>query len=136
MLETLGVPVLGLETDEFPAFYRRSSGLRVDRRVESIAELAATVDAHFRLGLGTGILVANPVPAAAEMSRDVYDRSLEAALSDVEAHGVRGREVTPFLLERLRAFTGGESVRTNLALLRHNARVAARLAVELAARSV
>jgi pseudouridine-5'-phosphate glycosidase len=134
MLETLGVPILGLETDDFPAFYRRSSGLRVDRRVESIAELAATVAAHFRLGLGTGVLVANPVPAAAEMSREVYDQALQAALADIDAQGVRGRAVTPFLLERLRVFTGGESVRTNLALLLHNARVAARLATELAAR--
>ncbi len=135
MLETLGVPVLGLETDDFPAFYRRASGLRVDHRVESIAELAAAVGAHFRLGLGTGVLVANPVPAAAEMSRDLYDRALQAALADTQLHGIRGRAVTPFLLDRLRALTGGESVRTNLALLRHNARVAAQLATELAARA-
>jgi pseudouridylate synthase len=133
MLETLGVPVIGLGTDDFPAFYRRSSGLPVDCRVDSIAELAATIDAHFRLGLGTAVVVANPVPAADEMPRDVYDRALQAALADMEAQRVRGRAVTPFLLDRLRAFTGGESVRTNLALLRHNARVAARLATELAA---
>ena len=134
MLETLGVPILGLETDDFPAFYRRSSGLRVDRRVDSIAELAATVDAHFRLGLGTGVLVANPIPTAAEMPRDLYDQALQAALADMKAEGVRGRAVTPFLLDRLRAFTSGDSVRTNLALLLHNARVAARLATELAGR--
>jgi pseudouridylate synthase len=73
MLETLGVPILGLETDDFPAFYRRSSGLRVDRRVDSIPDLAAAVDAHFRLGLGTGVLVANPIPGPAEMPRDLYD---------------------------------------------------------------
>ncbi len=132
MLETLGVPVLGLETDEFPAFYRRSSGLPVDRRVDSIAELAASVDAHFRLGLGTGLLVANPVPAADEMRPDLYDRALGTALADVQREGVRGRAVTPFLLARLSELTGGESIRTNLALLRHNARVAGRLARELA----
>ena len=134
MLETLGVPVLGLETDDFPAFYRRSSGLRVDRRVDSIADLAAAVDAHFRLGLGTGVLVANPIPGSAEMPRDLYDQALEAALADMKAEGVRGRAVTPFLLDRLRVFTSGESVRTNLALLLHNARVAARLATHLAGR--
>ena len=134
MLETLGVPILGLETDDFPAFYRRSSGLRVDRRVDSIADLAAAVDAHFRLGLGTGVLVANPIPGPAEMPRDLYDQALQAALADMEAEGVRGRAVTPFLLDRLRVFTSGESVRTNLALLLHNARVAARLATHLAGR--
>ena len=134
MLETLGVPILGLETDDFPAFYRRSSGLRVDRRVDSIADLAAAVDAHFRLGLGTGVLVANPIPGPAEMPLDLYDQALQAALADMKAEGVRGRAVTPFLLDRLRVFTSGESVRTNLALLLHNARVAARLATELAGR--
>jgi pseudouridylate synthase len=134
MLETLGVPILGLETDDFPAFYRRSSGLRVDRRVDSIADLAAAVDAHFRLGLGTGVLVANPIPGPAEMPRDLYDQALQAALTDMKAEGVRGRAVTPFLLDRLRVFTSGESVRMNLALLLHNARVAARLATQLAGR--
>ena len=134
MLETLGVPILGLETDDFPAFYRRSSGLRVDRRVDSIADLAAAVDAHFRLGLGTGVLVANPIPRPAEMPRDLYDQALQAALADMKAEGVRGRAVTPFLLDRLRVLTSGESVRTNMALLLHNARVAARLATHLAGR--
>ena len=134
MLETLGVPILGLETDDFPAFYRRSSGLRVDRRVDSIADLAAAVDAHFRLGLGTGVLVANPIPGSAEMPRDLYDQALQATLADMKAEGVRGRAVTPFLLDRLRVLTSGESVRTNLALLLHNARVAARLATHLAGR--
>jgi pseudouridylate synthase len=134
MLETLGVPILGLETDDFPAFYRRSSGLRVDRRVDSIPDLAAAVDAHFRLGLGTGVLVANPIPGPAEMPRDLYDQALQAALADMKAEGVRGRAVTPFLLDRLRVFTSGESVRTNLALLLHNARVAAQLATQLAGR--
>jgi pseudouridylate synthase len=135
MLETLGVPVLGLETDEFPAFYRRSSGLPVDRRVDSIAELAASVSAHVRLGLGTGVVVANPVPAADEMRPELYDRALATALADMQREGVRGRAVTPFLLARLSTLTAGESVRTNLALLRHNARVAGRLATALAARS-
>ena len=134
MLETLGVPILGLETDDFPAFYRRSSGLRVDRRVDSIADLAAAVDAHFRLGLGTGVIVANPIPGSAEMPRDLYDQALQAALADMKAEGVRGRAVTPFLLDRLRVLTSGESVRTNLALLLHNARVAAQLATQLAGR--
>ena len=129
MLETLGVPVFGFQTDEFPAFYRRSSGLPVDRRFDTLADLASAVRLHFSLGLGTGVLIANPIPIADEMAADLYDRALNAALSDAEVRGLRGRAVTPFLLDRMRAVTGGESVRANVALLRHNAGVAAALAV-------
>ena len=129
MLETLGVPVFGFGTDEFPAFYRRSSGLPVDRRYDSITELAAAVRLHFSLGLGTGVLIANPIPFADEMASELYDRALQAALSEAAARRIRGRGVTPFLLDRMRAVTGGESVRANVALLRHNAQVAAGLAV-------
>jgi pseudouridylate synthase len=129
MLETLGVPVFGFETDEFPAFYRRSSGLPVDRRYDSIAELASAMSMHFSLGLGTGVLVANPIPVHEEMRRELYESALHTALSEADAQGVRGRVVTPFLLDRMRVLTGGDSVRANVALLRHNAHVAARLAV-------
>jgi pseudouridine-5'-phosphate glycosidase len=135
MLETLGVPVLGLMTDEFPAFYRRSSGLPVDRRFDSIEALARAVRTHFRLGAGTGVIVANPIPAADEMPLELYEQALQAALADAAARSVRGRAVTPFLLDRLHALSGGASVRANLALLRHNARVAARLAVCLASQA-
>jgi pseudouridylate synthase len=128
MLETLGVPVLGLRTNEFPAFYRRSSGLPVDSRMDTIEELASAIGAHFSLGLGTGVLIANPIPAADELPAEIYDRALETALSDAEKQHLRGRGVTPFLLERLRALSEGESVRANLALLTNNARVAAQLA--------
>ena len=132
MLETLGVPVLGLGTDEFPAFYRRESGLPVDRRFAAVEPLAAAVRAHFELGAGSGVLVANPIPEGEEMPRELYERALGEALAAAAAAGVRGRAVTPFLLDRMRAITGGESVRANLALLRNNARVAARLAAALA----
>jgi pseudouridine-5'-phosphate glycosidase len=129
MLETLGVPVFGFETDEFPAFYRRSTGLPVDCRYDAITGLAAAVRLHFSLGLGTGVLIANPIPIADEMDGQLYDRALRTAVSEAEAQGIRGRAVTPFLLERMRAVTGGDSVRANVALLRHNAQVAAALAV-------
>jgi pseudouridine-5'-phosphate glycosidase len=132
MLETLGVPVLGLETNEFPAFYRRSSGLSVDSRMDTIEELASAMRTHLALGLGTGVLIANPIPASDELPTEIYERALETALSDAERQGVRGRGVTPFLLERLRALSEGESVRANLALLTNNARVAAQLARALA----
>jgi pseudouridylate synthase len=131
MLETLGVPVVGFGTDEFPAFYRRSSGLRVDARVDSIDALANTVNAHLALGLGSGMLVANPIPENDELPSDVYETALASALADVETKGLIGREVTPFLLERLRELTGGDTLRANVALLRNNARVAALLAAAL-----
>jgi len=128
MLETLGVPVFGFRTAEFPAFYRRSSGLPVDRRFDDVASLAAAVREHFALGSGTGVVVGNPIPQADELPRETYERALEQALAAAAVAGVRGRAVTPFLLERMRAASGGESVRANRALLLENARVAAELA--------
>jgi pseudouridine-5'-phosphate glycosidase len=128
MLETLGVPVLGFGTGRFPAFYRRDSGLPVDEAFESIEALAKAARAHWALGSQTGIVVANPIPADHEMPETIYEPALETALAEAAARGVRGREVTPFLLERLNALTKGRSVFSNLALLRNNARLAARLA--------
>jgi pseudouridine-5'-phosphate glycosidase len=131
MLETLGVPVLGFETDEFPAFYQRMSGLHVDLRFDSLETLGRAVRTHWRLGATGGVLVANPIPAADELPASVYEPALERALADVKERGVSGRAVTPFLLERLRELTGGASVTANRALLVHNAAVAAGLAIEL-----
>jgi pseudouridine-5'-phosphate glycosidase len=129
MLETLGVPVFGFGTDEFPAFYRRSSGLPVDRRYDSITELASAIRLHLSLGLGTGVLIANPIPIGDEMPSELYERALHAALWEAQTLQIRGRAVTPFLLDRMRAVTGGDSVRANVALLRHNAQLAAAIAV-------
>jgi pseudouridine-5'-phosphate glycosidase len=132
-LETLGVPVLGYQTDEFPAFYRRGSGLRVDGRCDDMVSLADAVRAHFALGTGTGVLVGNPIPAADEWPAGAYEAALSDAISASVRDGVRGRDVTPDLLERVRRLTGGDSVAVNRALLVNNARVAADLAVALAA---
>ena len=130
MLETLGVPILGVGTAEFPAFYRRESGLRVDRRCDSIADVARSVRTHFDLGFTSGLVVANPVPEADALPKAVHDSALGTAL--VEAADVSGRGVTPYLLDRMRVLTGGASVKTNESLLLNNARVAADLAVALA----
>lgn len=130
-LETLGVPVLGYRTDEFPAFYRRESGLPIDARCEGADELARAVATHFELNGGTGVVVANPIPAEAEMPRSLYDEALSAALSELQPGAARGRAVTPFLLGALERLTAGRSVTANRALLLANARLAARLAVEL-----
>ena len=132
-LETLGVPVYGLGTDRFPAFYRRDSGLPVDHRFDTARDLAAVVRAHFDLGLGSGVVVANPVPAEDELPAAIYEASLAGALADAKRRAVRGRDLTPFLLERMRERTEGGSVFSNRALLRANAAAAADLAVALAA---
>ncbi len=131
-LETLGVPVLGVGTDRFPAFYQRDSGLPLDRGFDRLEELAAAVRAHRELQVGTGVVVANPVPAEHEMPAELYEGALRRALVDAARAGVRGREVTPFLLERFRVLTEGRSIFSNRGLLLANARVAARLARALA----
>ena len=133
MLETLGVPVYGVGTDDFPAFYRRSSGRSVDRRFDEIADLARAVRAHFELGLSGGLVVANPIPAEHEMPLETYEHAISAALADAEKNSVSGRDVTPFLLDRLRDFTASESLFSNRALLLNNAAVGARLAGEILA---
>ena len=125
MLETLGVPVYGFGTGELPAFYRRASGLPVDARFDDIESLARAVGAHFKLGIGTGIVIGNPIPEKDELPADVYDHALAAALRAPEA---AGRDATPALLEAVRQASGGRSVDANRALLRNNARVAGELA--------
>ena len=130
-LETLGVPVLGVKTQEFPAFYRRDSGLAVDAGYDTMAELAQAVAAHFALRLGSGVLVANPIPEELELPDALYHNALSEALGDLAKRGMKGREVTPFLLDRLRELTKGQSVFSNRGLLQHNATIAARLATSL-----
>lgn len=130
MLEMLGVPILGMGTAEFPAFYRRESGLRVDRRCDTVADVARVIRTHIHLGFTSGLVVANPVPEADALPKDLHDSALGTAL--LEAADVSGRDVTPYLLDRMRALTGGASVKANEALLLNNARVAADLAVALA----
>jgi len=133
MLETLGVPILGVGPAEFPAVYRRESGLRVDRHCDSIADVARAVRTHFDLGFTSGLVVANPVPEAEALAKDLHDSALGTAL--FEAADMTGRGVTPYLLDRMRVLTGGASVKTNEALLVNNARVAADLAVALASQA-
>ncbi len=135
MLETLGVLVIGYRTDELPAFYTRTSGLRLAHRSDDVTDLAAIASAHWRLG-GGGILVANPIPEDAALDPAMIDRAIEQALERANAEGVTGKAVTPFLLARLAEITGGASVRANRALALHDAAVAAELAVALGHGSV
>lgn len=132
-LETQGVTVVGYGTDEFPAFYSRTSGLAVDVRCDTAAEVAAIWRAKQSLGLPGGLLVTVPVPADMEIPAAEIEPAIAQAVAEAEAHGLRSAEVTPFLLTRIAQLTGERSLRTNLALLHNNAAVAASIAVALAA---
>ena len=131
-LETLGVPVLSLAFDEFPAFTTRSVGLPTPRRVETVADVAAAVRAARGLGYEGGLLLAVPVPEADALPRDVIDRAVDDAHAAASAAGLQGPAVTPYVLGRIAEATEGRSIPANLALAEQNARVAAELAVLLA----
>jgi pseudouridine-5'-phosphate glycosidase len=130
-LETAGVPVLGLRTNEFPAFYSASSGL-LAARVETVGEAAKVWLAHRALGGGGGMLLAVPPPAEVALPPDEVESAIARALAKASAADVRGQAVTPFLLAAVAEETHGESMRTNIALLRQNARVAAQVARAIA----
>ncbi len=132
-LETFGVTVVGYGTDNFPAFYSRSSALPVDVRCDTPEEVAALWLAKRRLGLPGGLLVANPIPMAEEIPADEIEPAILQAVSEAEMQGLRSAEVTPFLLTRIAELTGERSLRSNLALLRNNAVLGAQIAVALAA---
>jgi len=127
-LETHGVPVVGYGADEFPAFYSRRSGLRVDAQVETPEEVARIAQARTELGLSTALLVCVPVPEADELPSAEAETAIARAVEEAESAGISGKELTPFLLARLVELTGGRARRANEALLLNNARVAARIA--------
>ena len=127
-LETHGVPVIGFGTEELPAFYSRSSGLRAPHRADTAKEVAAIADAQWRSGLGGGLLVTVPLPEEHALPADEMHTAVDQALREAEAEQVRGPELTPFLLARVAELTGGESVAANRALLLNNAIWAARFA--------
>lgn len=131
-LEELGVPVLGWQTDELPAFTARSSGLAVPHRIDEFAQLISIVSAQ--LGFGRGVLVTNPVPEADALDQTVHDEALHSALGDAEAAGMSGAAITPFVLDRMATASAGRSVPANVALVANNARLAGEIAVGIAAR--
>ncbi len=131
VLETGSVPVLGYRTDALPGFYRRDSGHAVPWRVDSPATAAAVWRAHRGLGSPAGMVLAQPVPAADELDEEVHDRLLTEGLALLAARGVTGKDVTPVLLEHFHAGSDGASLRANLALVRANAELAARVALAL-----
>jgi pseudouridylate synthase len=132
VLETASVPVLGYRTDAFPGFYRRDAGLPVPWRVDAPAEVVAAWRAHSALGGGSGMVLAQPVPAADELPAQLHDRLLAEGLALVAERGVVGKDVTPALLAHFHAGSGGASLATNRALVVANAALAAQIAVALA----
>jgi pseudouridylate synthase len=132
-LETKGVPVIGFGTGEFPAFYTSRSGLRLEDRADSPGQVAALLRAKWGLGLGGGAVIANPVPAGHSMDPAAIGAAIETALEAAAEAGVKGKEVTPFLLAKVKELTGGESLESNIALVLNNAALAARIAFEYSA---
>lgn len=131
-LETNGVPVIGFKTDELPAFYSRRSGFKVDYRVDSAEELARAIKAKWDLGLEGGLVIGNPIPKEYEIDYEVINEAIEEALEEAEAIGVKGKEITPFLLSKVKDITKGKSLKVNIQLVYNNAKVASQLAIELA----
>jgi pseudouridine-5'-phosphate glycosidase len=125
---------VGFGTDEFPSFYSRTSGYAVPMRVDTVEELAALMEAKWSLGLSGGVSVANPVPEADEIPAERIGVLIDRALAECDARGVRGKDITPFLLGRIVELSGGASLETNIALVRHNARLGAALALAYARR--
>lgn len=130
-LETLGVPVVGYGTDEFPVFYSRESGLGVSVRLDSPREIAGFAKVHWDLGMKSGVLVANPIPETESIPRSEMEPIIARASAEAVGQGIRGQALTPFLLSRISELTQGRSLQANLALLLNNARLAAEIAKEV-----
>jgi len=133
-LETFGVPVLGYQTEELPAFYSRHSGFNCDYKLESPEHTADILKAKWDLGLEGGALIANPVPEADEIEYSVINKKIEQALTEAETKGINGKKLTPFLLDRIKELTAGQSLETNISLVRNNAVVGAKIAKAFAAK--
>jgi pseudouridine-5'-phosphate glycosidase len=131
-LETLSVPVVVYRADEFPAFYSRSSAHKAPLRLDTAEDIARMMQAKWALGIAGGISIANPIPAADEIPAATIERAIEEAAREMAARGIAGKEATPFLLAKVNAITGGDSLRANIALVENNARLAAEIAVAYA----
>ena len=130
-LETFGIPVIGYQCDNLPAFYVRDSGYPVDYRLDDEAAIAKALCIKWALPLSGGAIIGNPVPESFAMPNQVIDQAIEQALAELDAQGIGGKDSTPFLLKRVVELTGGDSLETNIQLVLNNARVAAKIAVQL-----
>ncbi len=132
VLETHGVPVFGYQTEEFPAFYTRKSGFKVEYSLASAEEAAAILKTKWDLGLKGGVVIANPIPKEDALDQEYIDGSIEKAIETAEKLGIKGKEMTPFLLDELKRVTEGKSLQANIALVYNNARIGGQIAKELA----
>lgn len=134
-LETMSVPVVGFQTEEFPAFYSRGSGLKVSLRLESVEELAAFARAHLNPQMRSSVLVVNPIPEADDIPRSELEPVIVQASAEARSQGIHGPALTPFLLQRINELTEGRSLQANLSLLLNNARLAGQIARAVTARA-
>jgi len=130
-LETMGVPVIGFRSEKLPAFYCRESGLKVDYVVNNEKEAAGIIRAMQDLGIGGGMIITNPVPEEYALSMEYMNEVIEEAVRAAEKEGIKGKKLTPYLLNKIKELTGGKSLKANIELVKNNARVAAKIAYEL-----
>ncbi len=130
-LETRGVPVIGYRTEEMPAFYTRESGYKVDYKLDSAAEIAKAYVAKRQLGLQGGMLIVNPIPSEYAMNGKYIDENIRRALTEADELGISGKNITPFLLDKIQKLTGGKSLAANIQLVYNNARLACAIAKEI-----
>ena len=131
-LETFGVPVVGFKTDEFPSFYSRTSGLGVDYRIDKVDELAHILFTKWNLGMKGGVLIANPILKKDQMKFNSINQAIDEAILIAEKKGIKGKKITPFLLEKIGKLTEGKSLDANIQLVYNNAKLAAKIAVAFA----
>ncbi len=131
-LETQGVPVLGYQTEEFPAFYTRRSGYKADYAMSGPESVAAAMKAKWDLGLNGGLIIGNPIPEDMAMDEETINTAIEDALNEAKTLGIKGKETTPFLLAKIKEITGGDSLDSNIQLVYNNARVGTQIAVAFA----
>ncbi|RLD10416.1 MAG: pseudouridine-5-phosphate glycosidase [Chloroflexota bacterium] len=134
-LETMAIPVIGYKTDEFPAFYARTSGLPVSVRADSTEEVTSIAKAHWKMGARSAVLVVVPPPEQDALPEAIMEEAIAQAMDEAQSQHVRGQQVTPFLLSRVSELTGEASLKANLSLLLNNARVAAKIAKALRSKS-
>lgn len=127
MMETLGIPVIAYGTDLFPSFYCRASQFPAPERMDDLEEIAGMIRIRNRLGMKSGVLVANPIPEIFSLSENLINEVVEKSLLEASEHGITGKSVTPYLLERIHEMTRGDTVKANIALIKENSRIAARL---------
>lgn len=130
-LETKGIPVIGYKTDELPAFFTRSSGYKVNYRMDDPKQIADTISAKFDMGIKGSVLIANPIPKEYEMDREYIDNAIKEAVEESVDKGITGKETTPYLLDKIRKITAGKSLDANIALVYDNVRLGAIIAESL-----